>query len=336
MGQVPERYALIPYDRLVLADDIRIFKDAVSDDELLASIKEHGILKSLLVRPIIKEGDFGPKQTGTYEIWDGRRRFRIGHIAGVAMFPCEVKKMGDKEAHLMAFVLNNQRQEMNPLEEGLWILKMMERFPDTTQGEWAKKMGHSDSWVSRRIAAASQYRAMPEEKRKIAPRSERALRELRKFTPEEQEEIMSQARLTGIPPTSSELMRQARANMTAREVLEKWRHQDSEFILHMLQEDAGLSVTEAGDTLANFRAKKLPWQASQAKFRMPGKGDETVKLYAQLTQWYPTEFIDFIEANLGAAASIETWRSRAVRFMRKLLEKTGEQTRQAVLEEFKL
>ena len=333
---IPYSSIMIPYDRLVLADDIRIFKDAVSDEELLASIKEHGILKALLVRPIIKEGDFGPQQTGTYEIWDGRRRFRVGHIAGVAMFPCDVKEMGDKEAHLMAFVLNNHRQELNPLEEGLGILKMMERFPDTTQGEWAKKMGHSDSWLSRRIAAASQYRAMPEEKRKIAPRSERALRELRKFTPEEQEEIMAQARLSGVPPTSSELMRQARANMTAREVLEKWRHQDSEFILHMLQEDAGLSATGAGDTLAKFRAKRLPWQTSQAKFKMPSRSDETVKLYAQLTQWYPTELIDFIEKNLGAAASIETWRSRVMRFMRKMFEKTGEQTRQAVLEEFKL
>jgi len=211
---------------------------------------------------------------------------------------------------------------------------MMEEFPQTTQGEWAKKLGHSDSWLSRRIVAASQYRAMPKEKRVFMPRTERALRELRKFTPEEQEKIMSQARLSGIPPTSVELMRQTRANMTAREVLKKWKFQDSEFILHMLQEEAGLSATAAGDTLAKFRAKRLPWQTTQAKFKMPGRGDETVKLYAQLTQWYPTELIDFIEANLGAAASIETWRSRVMRFMRKMFEKSGEDLKQSVLEEF--
>lgn len=327
---------LIPYDRLVLAEDIRIFKDAVSDDELLASIKIHGILKDLLVRPVVEEGDFGPKQTGTYEIWDGRRRFRVGRIAGVAMFPCDVREMNDQTAHVLAFTLNNQRQEMAPIEEGLWILKMMEKFPDTTQGEWAKEMGHSDSWLSRRIAAASQYRAMPEEKRNILPTSERALRELRKFTPEEQEEIMAQARLSGVPPTSSELMRKSRANMTSREVLEKWRHQGSEFVLHMLQEEAGLTTTDAGDTLAKFRAKRLPWQLSPDKFRMPSRSDETVQLYAQLTQWYPTELIDFVEQNLGPAVSIETWRSRLVRFMRKMFEKTGEDLRQAVLEEFRL
>jgi len=319
----------ISLDKLVIADDIRLFKDAASDEELLASIQEHGILKDLVVRQ-------HPKQPEIYEIWDGRRRFRVGRIAGLAMFPCDIREMNDQEAHLMAFVLNNQRQEMAPIEEGLWILKMMERFPQTTQGEWAKKMGHSDSWLSRRIAAASQYRAMPEEKREILPRSERAMRELRRFTPEEQERILSQARLTGIPPTSVDLMRQARANMTAREVLEKWRHQGSEFILHMLQEEAGLTLTEAGDTLSKFRAKRLPWQLSPDKFKMPGRGDETVKLYAQLTQWYPTEIIDFVEQHLGEAVSIETWRGRLVRFMRKMFEKTGDQTRQAVLEEFKL
>ena len=312
---------MIPYDKLVLADDIRIFKDAVSDEELLASIKEHGILKSLLVRPVFDSpesrlaGD-PPKQTGMYEIWDGRRRFRVGRIAGIAMFPCDVKEMDDQEAHLMAFVLNNHRQEMAPIEEGLWIMKRMEKFPEPNQREWAKKMGHSASWLSRRIAAASQYRAIPEEKREILPSSERAMRELRKFTPEEQEEILAQARLTNVPPTSTELMRKARAKMSAREVLEKWKH-------HMLQEEAGLTATDAADTLAKFRAKKLPWQLSPDKFKMPSRSDATVKLYAQLTQWYPTELIDFIEANLGSAVSVETWRSRAVRFMRKLLEKTG-------------
>ena len=131
-------------------------------------------------------------------------------------------------------------------------------------------------------------------------------------------------------------MRQARANMTARDVLEKWTHQDSEFVLHMLQEESGLSATDAADTLAKFRAKKLPWQTTSARFKMPGKGDETVRLYAQLAQWYPTEVIDFVEQNLGEAVSIETWRGRLVRFTRKIFEKSGEKVRQAVLEEFRL
>ncbi len=328
---------LIPYDKLVLAEDVRISADAVSDEEFLASIREYGIRNPLLVRPQTGRGDFDTKPTGMYEIWDGRRRFRIGRIAGVAMFPCDVREMDDLEAHLMAFVLNNQRKDMDPIEEGLWILKMMERFPDVTQGEWAKKMGHSDSWLSRRISAASQYRAMPEEKRKILPSSERAMRELRKFTPEEQENILAQAKLIGVPPTSTELMRKARAKMPPREVLEKWKHQDSDFILHMLQEEAGLTATEAADTLARFRAKKLPWQGmGGSTFKMPGKSDETVRLYAQLAEWYPTELIDFIEANLGAAVSIETWKGRLRQFMRKMFEKTGDQIRQAVLEDFRI
>lgn len=322
------RKAEIAYPKLVLADDIRLFVDAVSDKELLASIQEYGIRTDLLVRP-------HPTQPEMFEVWDGRRRLRLGLIAGLTLFPCEIREMDDVEAHVMAFVLNNQRQEMNPIEEGIWILQMMERFPNVSQGDWAKKLGHGDSWLSRRIAAASQYRSTSEEKREFLPRSERAMRELRKFTPEEQERILDQTRLTGVPPTAEELMRQAKANMTPREVLEKWTHQDSEFLIHMLGEEAGLTVTDAADTLAKFRAKRMPWQLSPEKFRMPDRSDQTTNLYAQLAQWYPTELIDFVEEHLGAAASIETYRSRVMYFMRKLFEKSGEKVRQAVLDEFR-
>jgi len=323
------RKAEIAYTKLVLAEDIRISADAVSDEEILTSIQEYGIRTDLLVRP-------HPIQPEMFEIWDGRRRFRLGQIAGVVMFPCEIREMDDLEAYLMAFVLNNQRQEMSSIEEGLWILKMMERFPRMNQGELARKMGHSDSWLSRRIAAAAQYRATPKDQRTFLPRSERAMRELLKFTPEEQQRILDQTKLTGVPPTAEELMRQAKANMTAREVLEKWRHQDSEFIIAMLVEETGLTPTGAADMLANFRAKKLVWQTVVPRFKMPGKEDPTVNLYAQLVQWYPSEVIDFIEENLGAAVSIETWKRRLVRFMRKMFERTDQEVRQAVLEEFKL
>ena len=163
------------------------------------------------------------------------------------------------------------------------------------------------------------------------------MRELLKFSPEEQQRILDQTRLSGVPATTEELMRQAKANMTAREVLEKWRHQDSEFIIAMLVEETGLTPTGAADMLANFRAKKLVWQTVVPRLKeLPGREDPTVNLYAQLAQWYPSEVIDFVEENLGAAVSIETWRRRLVRFMRKMFEKAGQEIRQAVLEEFKL
>lgn len=319
----------IPGDKLVLAKDIRLSHDAVSDDELLSSIQEHGIRVDLLVRP-------HPSQSGMYEIWDGRRRFRLGKIAGVDIFPCDIVEMGDLEAHIMAFILNDQRKEMSSVELGLWIVTLLKEYPELTQVSLGKKLGHSESWMSRHIAVAEQYLAVSEEDREHLPKTERGLRELRRYSPEEQKRIIEQSKLRGEPPTAGELMRQAQATMTAREVFEKWSHQDSEFLIYMLQESAGYTAGNAAEMVKRFKARSLPWQQTQKKFQMPPRSDKVVQLYAQLTQWYPTEVIDFIEENLGAAASIETWKSRIRSFMRKVFEKTGEQTRQAVLEEFRL
>ena len=315
-------------NQLVLAKDIRISSDAVSDDELLMSIQTHGIRVALLVRT-------HPEEKGMYEIWDGRRRFNLGKIAGLTRFPCDIQEMSDLEARLMAFTLNDHRQSMSVVEAGLWAVELLDKFKELNQRTLATMMGHTESWLSRRISAAEQYQSTPKEERKFLPTTERGLRELRSYEPEKQQEILAQARIGARAPTSSELIRRAKANMTPQEVLEKWKYQESEFLIYMLQEESGLTVKESGDMVAKFKAKQLPWQQTQKKFAMPRKNDATVKLYAKLSEWYPAELIDFIENNLGAASSIETWKSRILRFTRMLLQQANDDLRQSVLEEFK-
>lgn len=315
--------------QLVLAKDIRIMADAVSDDELLQSIQYHGIKIPLLVRR-------HPDQDGIYEIWDGRRRFRLGKIAGLTKFPCDINEMTDLDARLMAFTLNDQRQSMSAVESGLWAKELLADYPELTQESLGSMLGHTKSWMSRRIAAADQYETTPKEERRYLPTTERGLRELRSYTPEKQQQILAGAKVSGIAPTAGDLIRQAKATMTPKEVLEKWKYQDPEFLIYMLQEEAGLTAKDAGDTLAKFKAKQLPWQQTQKKFVMPTRSDATVQLYAKLAEWYPPELIDFIENNLGAATSIETWKSRIQSFMRKLFAKADAELRQSVLEEFRL
>ena len=314
--------------QLVLAKDVRISADAVSDDELLKSIQTHGVRVDLLVRP-------HPDQDGRYEIWDGRRRFRLGQIAGLTRFPCDIREMSDLEARIMAFTLNDQREPMSAIEAGLWFREILDEYPSLEQKALAPMLGHTESWLSRRIVAAEQYMSTPEEDRKHLPTTERGLRELRAYTPEKQQQILEGARVAGAPPTSGELMRKAKARKTPQEVLEEYKYQDSEFLIYMLQEDAGLTLGEAGNILKRFKAKQLPWQQRVKKFAMPRKNDKVVQLYAKLSEWYPLEVIDFISDNIGEASSIETWRSRIQRFMRMLLEKSGVELRQSVVEEFK-
>ena len=320
---------LISHEDLVLGKDIRISHDAVSDEELLASIQEHGIRVDLLVRP-------HPSEPDMYEVWDGRRRFRLGQIAGVAMFPCDVREMGDLEAHVMAFMLNDQRKDLSSVELGLWVVKLLEEYPELTQVELGKRLGHSESWMSRHVAVAQQYLATDEEDREHLPKTERAFRIFRKYSPEQQKRILEQSRLRGEPLSSGELMRQAGATMSAREIFEKWPHEGDEFLIYMLQESAGFTAGNAAEMVKSFKAKELDWQKIQRQFQQPRRSDATVQLYAKLSEWYPTELIDFIEKNIGPAASIETYRSRIIRFMRKMLQKSGEELRQSVLGEFRI
>ena len=141
-------------EQLVLAKDIRIMADAMSDDELLRSIQYHGIKIPLLVRR-------HPDQEGIYEIWDGRRRFRLGKIGGLTKFPCDINEMTDLDARLMAFTLNDQRQSMSVVEAGLWAKELLDDYPELTQKTLGEMLGHSESWMSRRVAAAEQYETTP-------------------------------------------------------------------------------------------------------------------------------------------------------------------------------
>ncbi len=322
-------------DQLIVAKDVRLERDAMNDEDLLKSITSHGIRIPLIVRP---EPNKEETEDGLpmFEIWDGRRRFRLGKIAGLTQFPCDIRVMSDLEAQLMAFTLNDQRQGMTVVEAGVWAKGMLKEHSALEQKELAKMMGHSDSWLSRRIAAAEQYLGTDKKDRKYLPKTERGLRELRGLSDEKQQQMLTEARDSGIAPSASDLIRASKAKMSPREVLEKWPYEDSEFLIYMLQEDAGMRLGEAGKMVQGFKLKQLPWQQKErVKFDMPKMTDQQVKLYGELARWYPIEFIDFLADNLGAPSTIETFRSKLISMARKFFEKTPEQVKQSVLEEFR-
>jgi len=87
--------------------------------ELVESIRRHGILQPLLVRPL------GEDRAGEYEIVAGERRYRAAREASLAEVPVVVRKMGDEEAVQYALLENLQREDLNPVEETegiLWLL----------------------------------------------------------------------------------------------------------------------------------------------------------------------------------------------------------------------
>ena len=101
--------------------------------ELAESIRQHGVLQPLLVRPI-----FG----GGYQIVAGERRWRAARMAELKEVPAVVREMSDGEVMQLALIENLQREDLNPLEEAQGYQSLIETY-GMTQEEVAGTVGKS-------------------------------------------------------------------------------------------------------------------------------------------------------------------------------------------------
>jgi ParB family transcriptional regulator, chromosome partitioning protein len=113
-------------------------------DELKESILEHGILQPLVVRKSIKG----------YEIVVGERRFRAAKEAKLASVPAVVRELTEQQMMELAVLENLQREDLNPIEEGLAYQTLMEKLK-FTQEEVAKRLGKSRPHVANHIRLLS-------------------------------------------------------------------------------------------------------------------------------------------------------------------------------------
>lgn len=105
--------------------------------ELETSIREHGILQPLVVRP----------SGGAYQIVAGERRFRAAKMAGLESVPAVVRELDDRRMLEIALIENLQRQELNPLEEAQAYQLLLQEF-GLTQEQVANRIGVSRSQVT--------------------------------------------------------------------------------------------------------------------------------------------------------------------------------------------
>lgn len=101
--------------------------------ELANSIRTHGVLQPILVRPIAD---------GRYEIVAGERRWRAAQRAGLHSIPAVVRELNEVEVLEIAIVENVQRTDLNPIEEAQGFQALIDRF-GRTQEEIAEAVGKS-------------------------------------------------------------------------------------------------------------------------------------------------------------------------------------------------
>lgn len=108
--------------------------------ELAASIKKHGVMQPIVIRPVDDE-EFA------YEIIAGERRWRAAQLAGLTEVPAIVRDLTDQVAIALALIENIQRQDLNPIDQALALQRFHEEFGLSHQ-EIADTVGKARTTVS--------------------------------------------------------------------------------------------------------------------------------------------------------------------------------------------
>lgn len=112
---------------------------------LAESIREHGMIQPILVRPL---------STGNYQIVAGERRWRAAKMLGLSEVPVNIKELSDIETAQIAVIENLQRENLNPIEEAEGYRDLIEKY-GMTQEQVAKMAGKSRSAIANLIRILS-------------------------------------------------------------------------------------------------------------------------------------------------------------------------------------
>lgn len=107
--------------------------DETALEELAESIRQHGVLQPLLVRPL---------PGGGYQLVAGERRYRASRIAGLREVPVVIRELSDVETMEIAIIENLQREDLNPIEEAEGLQALIDRC-GFTQDQVAASVGKS-------------------------------------------------------------------------------------------------------------------------------------------------------------------------------------------------
>jgi ParB/RepB/Spo0J family partition protein len=115
--------------------------------ELSESIKEHGILQPVLVRPINSSLDEPWEQ---FELVCGERRYRAAKLAGLEEIPVNIRVLTDDEAFELQIIENLERKDVHPLDEADAFKKMLDSGKYTVT-DIAAKMAKPESFIVQRL-----------------------------------------------------------------------------------------------------------------------------------------------------------------------------------------
>jgi ParB family transcriptional regulator, chromosome partitioning protein len=122
----------------------RLAMEQESLDELAASIREHGVLQPILVRPL---------DDGGFQLIAGERRWRASMAAGLDTIPALVEEIDDDTALEISIIENLQREDLSPLDEAAMYDRMV-RDHGYSVRRLAQKLGKDKGYLENRLRLA--------------------------------------------------------------------------------------------------------------------------------------------------------------------------------------
>jgi ParB/RepB/Spo0J family partition protein len=136
---------VIPVDRIESnPEQPRLAFDEATLEELAASIREHGVLQPILVRPIGENH---------FQLIAGERRWRASKIAGMTAIPALVEDIDDDTALEISIIENLQREDISPLDEAAMYDRMIKDHGYSIR-RLADKLGKDKGYLENRLRLA--------------------------------------------------------------------------------------------------------------------------------------------------------------------------------------
>ena len=141
----PSSVRNIPVDRVdPNPNQPRLVMDQGNLDELTASVKEHGVLQPVLVRPL---------PGSRYQLVAGERRWRAATAAGQETIPALIEDIDDDTALEISVIENLQREDLSPMDEAIIYDKMIHQHGYSIR-RLAQKLGKDKGYLENRLRLA--------------------------------------------------------------------------------------------------------------------------------------------------------------------------------------
>ena len=136
---------VIPVDRIESNPrNPRLAFDEATLEELASSIREHGVLQPILVRPV---------DENRFQLVAGERRWRASKIAGQATIPALVEEIDDDTAMEISIIENLQREDISVLDEAAMYDRMIREHGYSIR-KLAEKLGKDKGYLENRLRLA--------------------------------------------------------------------------------------------------------------------------------------------------------------------------------------